>query len=223
MISVVIVDDHQLVRQGIRSVLERVDDMVVVGEAGSGEEAMQLVDEIEPDVVVVDISMPGMSGLDVSAQITASSSRTAVVVLSMHQDGSIINKALKNGALGYVLKESAADELLLAIRAASRGATYLGSTAGASMRSAQESDRTSPAPAAQLTKRELEVLQLIGKSLTNRAISRRLDISIKTVERHRTSIMAKLDAHTVVELIRLGLKYGLISFSDEDEAPETTW
>jgi len=210
VIRVLIADDHHLVRQGIRLLLDRADGIEVVGEARHAEEAIELAIAAEPDVIVMDVTMPGMSGIDATAQLSSLLPNVAVVMLSMHEDEPVVRRALRNGAKGYVLKGSLADELLLAITAASRGATYLSPQAAVGLSTLSSATPPASDPAGTLTAREREVVTLIGDGLTNRAIASRLGISEKTVERHRTSLMAKLDVHTVVELVRAGIRAGLI-------------
>jgi DNA-binding NarL/FixJ family response regulator len=211
MIRVVIADDHELVRQGIRALLERADDIVVVGEAGSGEVAIELVGEAEPDVLVLDVSMPGLNGVQVAERLAGQRSAPAIVMLTMHTDAALVRRAVDAGVRAYVLKGSIVDDLLLAIRVAAKGGTYLAPEAtlegpGASSEDAAESES--------LTAREREVLELIGEGLTNRAIGSKLGVSVKTVERHRTSLMAKLDAHSIVELIRIAFQRGYLRIDD---------
>lgn len=207
MIRVVIAEDHHLVRDGIRALLERADDIDVVGEATNGVEAVELVAKMQPDVIVMDVTMPEQNGIDATRTIRATSSSTEVVILSMHTEAALVRRAVQAGAKAYVLKGSVTEELLLAVRSAHRGATYLSPVASESIL-----DESPPASAshALLTPRELDVLRLIGDGLTNRAIGKQLSISIKTVERHRTKLMAKLDAHSIVELMREAIRRGLI-------------
>lgn len=213
MIRAVIADDHSLVREGVRAVLQRAGDIEVVGEATDGAAAVELVEGLAPDVLVTDISMPGMNGIQAAERLRAGGSATAVVILSMHDDESLARRALQSGARGYVLKDAVTEELLLAIRAACHGATFLSPKVSSRLLMEGEAggaDRGAAAPDAGLTPRELEVLRLIGAGHTNRAIAHQLGISVKTVERHRTALMAKLDAHSVVELIRVAIQRGLI-------------
>ncbi|HKX75540.1 MAG TPA: response regulator transcription factor [Acidimicrobiia bacterium] len=212
MIRVLIADDHHLVRQGIRALLEAAADLEVVGEAGNGTEALALTESLHPDVLVVDITMPGLGGIEALERVVALREPARVVVLSMHDDETLIRRAMAGGAHGYVLKGSVADELILAIRAAFRGGTYLSERAGETIRS--DTGNGDHDPVKSLTNREREVLGLIGEGLTNRAISRQLGVSVKTVERHRTSLMGKLDAHSVVELVRIGIRAGVIKLGD---------
>lgn len=206
MIRVAIVDDHELVRQGIKALLEREHDMEIVGEAGEGVSALTMVRRELPDVVVMDIVLPGASGLEVAAELRAEGDGPAVVVLTMHSDESLIRRALDEGVRGFVLKESIVDELILAIRAANRGGTYIGpnATTSADPISAQSGYEA-------LTDRERQILYFISEGLTNQNMASRLSISVKTVERHRQSIMRKMDAHNVVELLRAAIRLGYIS------------
>jgi len=164
-------------------------------------------------VVILDITMPELSGIEVAARVRSAWPDVEVVMLSMHADPSVIREAIDVGARGYVLKGSVADELLLAVRSAHRGAMYLTTVASESLL-ARTDEVADPTERSSLTDREWEVLGLIGDGLTNRAIGSRLGISVKTVERHRTNLMAKLDAHSVVELVRIGIKMGAISLDD---------
>lgn len=209
MIRVAIADDHELVRQGIRALLERADDIEVVGEAGDGAAAVELTLAADPDVLVMDVTMPVLNGIQAAETLAERAARTAVVLLTMHADEALVRSAVETGVKAYVLKGSIVDDLMLAIRVAAAGGTYLAPNADLS-----GSDEPATAPAVALTPREREVLQLIGDGLTNRAIGSKLSISIKTVERHRTSIMAKLDAHSVVELMRAAFKHGYLTIED---------
>lgn len=212
MIRVVIADDHRLVREGIHALLDKSGDIQVVGEADDGAAALAMVRALDPDVLVTDISMPGISGLEAAAHVSELGLKTAVVVLTMHAEEALARRALAAGARGYVLKDSVTDELLLAIRAAWRGGTYLSPVVSAALLNAPvpaEPDGGGAEPAA-LTTREREVLRLIGLGHTNRAIASALSISIKTVERHRTQLMAKLDVHNLVDLVRVAIRRGLI-------------
>ena len=212
MIRVLVADDHHLVRQGIRALLEAASDLEVVGEADNGLEAVALSRSLTPDVVVLDISMPGLGGMEALERLSALPEPCRVVVLSMHEDETLIRRAMLSGATGYVLKGSVADELILAVRAAARGGTYLSQRAGDTMRTGSSGSNHDPIGG--LTSREREVLSLIGEGLTNRAIASQLGVSVKTVERHRTSMMGKLDAHSIVDLVRIGIKAGVIQLED---------
>lgn len=214
MICVVIADDHNLVREGIRALLEKTEDIQVIGEAVNGQEAFDLVCALEPDVLVMDIAMPGLNGIQVLEKIRSAtpSSGTQVVILSMYTDEIFVRQALQNGAKGYLAKGSFKEELLLTIRAAYRGATYLSplisETALADVLSSQE--HTTTDPTGQLTSREHEILQLVSKAYTNAEIASQMNISVKTVERHRNSLMTKLNARNIVDLIRVAVRHRLI-------------
>lgn len=207
MIDVVIAEDHHLVRDGIRALLERADDIAVVGEATNGVEAVDLVASITPDVIIMDITMPERNGIEAARLITDSGSSTAIVILSMHGEPALVRRAIEAGAKAYVLKGSVTEELLLAVRSVDMGAVYLSPMVSDSI---HERSGDEPSESEALTPREQEVLNLIGEGLTNRAIGSTLSISIKTVERHRTKIMAKLGAHSIAELMREAFKRGLL-------------
>jgi DNA-binding NarL/FixJ family response regulator len=217
MIRVVVADDHTLVREGIRALLEKSEDIAVVGLAEDGEAAVLLTQELQPDVLVADITMPRLNGIQAVEQLQSLNSPTACVILSMHGDAGLVRLALARGARGYVLKDSVTDDLLSAIRAAARGATYLSPAISPVLLTTPEPPAT-PSPDGAgtdlLSPRELEVLQHIAAGDTNRAIANSLGISVKTVERHRSQLMAKLNVHSVVDLIRVGLQQGLIDLDD---------
>jgi DNA-binding NarL/FixJ family response regulator len=169
MINVIIADDHNLVREGIRALLEKAEDITVVGDAENGEEALALVQQHRPDVLVMDIAMPGMNGIQVLEQLRERGLGTHVVILSMYADEVFVRQALQNGAKGYLLKGSFKEELLLTVRAASRGATYLSPSVSESVLTPPSS--SNPSPADQLTPREHELLQLIARGHTNAEIA----------------------------------------------------
>lgn len=211
MIRVVIAEDHQLVRQGIVALLDRAPDIDVVGEAEDGYQALELVEEMKPDVLVMDVSMPGRNGLDTLEHLNTLDTKVSVVILTMHAEAAVKRRALDAGARGYVVKGSIADDLIRAIQIASQGGTFIAPGAD----STPSKDRTREGEAVdQLSPREREVLGLIGEGLTNGAVGSALGISVKTVERHRTSIMKKLDARNVVELIRTAVRLGYIRMDE---------
>lgn len=217
MIRVVIADDHHLVRRGVRALLDKADDIEVVGEASTGQEAIELVRELEPHIVVMDISMPRMDGTQASEQILAMDLPVEVVILSMHSDSIVAQQLLREGVKGYLLKNSIADELPLAIRSASKGQVYLSPAISDSVLNTlmmPQQGEIPESPAELLTPREREVLQLIAEGHTNNAIAEILTISVKTVEKHRASLMSKLDVHDLPTLMRRSIKHGLI-FLDE--------
>jgi DNA-binding NarL/FixJ family response regulator len=209
MIRVVIADDHHLIRQGLRKLLAREHDIQIVGEATDGQDAIDMVSRLRPDVVVMDVKMPGINGIEATRRICQSNAETRLVVLSMFSDPALIRNALENGASGYVLKQSASEELVNAIRSVSSGVAYESETVKHPDFASDRFSRDAP-PA--LTSREHEILQLIATSQTNRQIAGTLSISVKTVDNHRVNLMAKLNAHNLPELIRNAIKQGLVNF-----------
>ena len=217
MIRVILAEDHHLVRQGIRALLERADDMEVIGEAADGQEAVELVQRLVPDVLVMDIAMPRLDGTQATERVKALGVATQVVILSMHSDATLVRQVLRSGARGYLLKRSVTEELLLAIRAARRGEIYLSPAISASLLSelsGRRADSEERRPFDLLTPREREVLQLIAEGHTNTAIAQMMTISVKTVEKHRASLMSKLEVHDVASLVRVAIQQGLV-FLDE--------
>ncbi len=213
MIRVVIADDHHLVRQGIRALLDLKTDILVVGEAHNGLEALQKVLKYVPDVLVLDINMPELSGIEVTRIIHDWKLPTQVLILSMYSDESIIKQAFKNGACGYILKRSVTEELLDGIHAASKREYYV-SPSLASLIDAQllnnHGIQEILTPYDSLSSREREVLALIAGGYTNYAMAQKLNISVKTIEKHRSNLMRKLDIHDVAGLVREALKHGLV-------------
>jgi DNA-binding NarL/FixJ family response regulator len=216
MIRVVIADDHQLVREGIRALLERSGEIAVVGEANDGREAVDMVLRLAPDVLVMDIAMPEMNGMHALEALRKAGTATRIVILSMYSDEVLVREALRHGVNGFLPKGAVSDELLFAIGAAHRGAVYLSPAIPATVLSdLAATDRPAPPGAAkQLTARERQLLALIGKGQTNNQIAAALGISVKTVERHRTHLMQKLDAHNLAELIRNAIRNGLMALDD---------
>ena len=217
MIRVIVADDHHLVRQGIRMLLEKADDIEVVGEAEDGQEAVEMAERLTPDVLVMDISMPRLNGTQATERIHSRGLATQVVILSMHADKTIVRQALRYGAKGYVLKRAVAEELLLAVRAANLGDTYLSPPIAGSILSeflAVSHGSDEPDVMERLTPRERQVLQLLAEGGTNRAIAQELVISVKTVEKHRTKLMGKLHVHDLTGLVRIAVKQGLASIEE---------
>ena len=214
MVRVIVADDHHLVRQGIRMLLEKAEDIVVVGEAENGQEAVELAESLAPDIAVMDISMPRMNGIQATEQIHTRFPNTQVVMLSMHADDAMVRQALRRGARGYVLKRAIGEELLLAVRAAMKGETYLsppiaGSIVGEVL--SRQDGAEEPSELERLTRRESEVLQLLAEGETNSSIAQDLIVSVKTVEKHRASLMSKLDIHDLAGLVRFAVKHGMVS------------
>ena len=212
-VRVMIVDDHDIVRAGIRVLLDDQPDMAVVGEASDGREAVEMAGSMKPDVVLMDISMPGMTGIEVTRAIKAAHSEIEIVGLTMHAEDRYFFQLLQAGASGYVVKGAAPRELLDAVRAASRGEAYIHPSLqrkliGDYVSRSEGNDKGSML--ADLTERELEVLRLIVDGLTSREIAESLVISPNTVERHRQNIMSKLGLHNRAELVRYAISKGLV-------------
>jgi two-component system, NarL family, response regulator NreC len=212
-ITIVLADDHQVVRQGLRAILEGEHNLRVVGEAGNGLKAARLVERLRPDVLVLDLMIPGLSGLEVTRQLAKRSPKTRVVILSMHSDKSYVLEALRNGAAGYVLKDSSADELIKAVQEAAANRRYLSPPLSDSAVDAyaQQGSATGTDSYDSLSSREREVFQLAAEGHTNKEIGKMLFISPRTVEIHRANMMAKLGLRNQTDLIRYALKRGIIS------------
>jgi len=209
-IRVLVADDHTIVRSGIRHVLESEQDFEVVGEAGSGSEAIALATSLQPDVVVLDISMPDLSGLEVAARLRGSGS-TRVLILSMHDNAEYVLESVRAGAHGYLLKDTAATELRSAIRTICRGESYFSPPVASRLTAAVRGEHETRGSALdQLTGREREVLVGIARGWTNKEIAADLGISHRTVETHRESLMRKLQIRTVAELTRFAIGTGIV-------------
>ena len=214
MIRVIVADDHHLVRQGIRMLLESAEDIEVVGEAEDGMAACALAESLTPDIIVMDISMPRLNGAQATELIRSRLPDTQVVVLSMHADESVVKQALRSGARAYVLKRAVSEELLLAIRAANRGETYLSPPIAGSILTDFLTRQDGPdeaSPPQRLTPRERQVLQLLAEGNTNAKIASTLVVTVKTVEKHRASVMNKLDIHDLAGLVRFAVRHSIVS------------
>lgn len=216
MIRVVIAEDHHLVRQGIRAILEQSGEVQVVGEASTGYEAIQLVEESGPDVVIMDLSMPRLSGSQAAERILKMEQAPDVIILSVHSDTTMVQQLIRRGVKGYLLKNAVKEELLLAIRAANEGKLYLSPTISDSVTAMLMSppDEGVSTMADLLTPREREVLQLVAEGHTNNAIAEILTISVKTVEKHRANVMAKLEVNDLASLVRVAIRQGLLFLDD---------
>lgn len=210
-IRVVLVEDHGLVRAGIRALLRSFEGIDVVAEASNGREALQLVKNHQPDVVLMDVSMPGLNGLQATARITKESPTVRVLMLSMHANEEYVRQALEAGAAGYLLKGADVSELVLAIRSIARGEAYL--TPAVSKQIVQQylhGEKGTAGLLDKLTARQREILQLIAESRTTKEIARELNLSVKTVESHRSQIMERLNIHNVSGLVRYAIRAGLV-------------
>ena len=217
MIRIVFADDHHLVRQSIISLLEDAEDIEFVGEAADGRESLKLIQQKRPDVAILDIAMPLLNGIETTRRIQTMDVNTRVVILSMYSDESTVRRVLKSGASGYLLKDSAVEELLIAIRAANKGEIYLSPSIARTMLSEylrNQSETENPSLLDQLSYREREILQLIVEGHTNRAAARILNVSSKTVEKHRASLMKKLEARKLPDLIIIAIKKRLVFLTE---------
>jgi len=217
MITIVLADDHQIVRKGLRALLEIEPDFRLIGEAGDGLETLGLVERLKPDVLIADLSMPGLNGLEVIRQVRQQWPQTRVIVLSMYADDAYVAEALRNGALGYVLKGCSAANLVKAVREVAAGRRYLSpplSERGIEVY-LQMAEAAALDPYETLTTREREVLHLAVEGYSSAEIAARLSISPRTVEAHRANMMRKLGLHTQTDLIRYALKRKIILLDNE--------
>ena len=213
-IEIIIMDDHEVVRDGIRTVLGQADDIVIVAEAENGEEAIRLVEEYKPHILLADITMPGMSGIDTAEIISRDFPKTKVIIFSMHEDEEYISKAIENKASGYLSKNAEKEEMVQAIHTVAQGGQYFSSDVSQTMLSSYVSnainDKDSTAQKTHLTNREAEILKMVSAGLRSKEIADKLFISTRTVETHRNNIMQKLDVKNTAELIRFSLENKLI-------------
>lgn len=213
MIRVLLAEDHAMVRAGLRALLERSDTIKIIGEASNGHEAVEMVTRLEPDLLIMDIMMPRLNGIQSAEQIRALKVPVNILILSMYSDEGLIRQALKNGVKGYVLKSSVSNELLEAIQTISNGGIYLSSEISnllaENIQSPYLAGKTNPLEV--LSPREKEILQLITEEHTSAEIAKLLFISEKTVEKHRTNIMEKLNIHNLAGLVKFAIKHGLVS------------
>ena len=207
-IHILLVDDHAVVRQGFKMILAAQPDMEIVGEAGNGREALDLAGQLQPDVIVMDVAMPELNGIEATRRVADVSPRSRVLALSMHKDSVYVREILRAGARGYLLKDSISSDLLAAVRAIARGEGYL--SPGVSDAVLNDYRRHVTDPIDLLTSREREVLQMIAEGKTNKDIATVLNLSVYTVDAHRGRIMEKLNVHSVTDLVRFAVRCGLV-------------
>jgi NarL family two-component system response regulator LiaR len=209
---ILLADDHTLFRAGIRSILERIQDVTVVAEAGDGREALDLVEEHRPDIALLDITMPGLNGLEVAGRVKSASPGTKVIILSMHANEGYVAQALRAGVCGYILKDAASKDLELSLRAVLRGETWLSpSISKQVVELFLRGDKPGDDPLASLTARQREILQLLAEGKSTKEIAYELEVSVKTVEAHRAQLMERLDIHDIPGLVRFAIRTGLVS------------
>ncbi len=207
-IRILLADDHAVVRQGFRMILDAQPDMEIIGEAGNGREAIEKAETLNADVVVMDVAMPELNGIEATRRLAASSPRTRVLALSMHKDSVYVREILRAGARGYLLKDAIDRDLLDAVRAVARGEGYISPAVSEAVLTDYRRHVTNPIDL--LTSREREVLQLIAEGKTNKEIANGLNLSVYTIDAHRGRIMEKLNLHSTGELVRFAVRNGLI-------------
>jgi two-component system, NarL family, response regulator NreC len=207
-IRVLLADDHTIVRRGLKALLESQPDIEVVGEAKSGREAISETERLEPDIVVMDVSMPELGGIESTRQICEQTQRTKILALSMHKDSVYVREILRAGARGYLLKDSGDEDLLRAIRSVFRGEAFLSPAISDAVLSDYRKHVANPIDL--LTGREREILSMIAEGKTNKEIANTLKLSVYTVESHRGSVMEKLNLHNTGDIVRFAIRNGLI-------------
>jgi len=223
-IKVILVDDHSLVRAGIRSLIQNISGVEVIAEANNGRDAIRLIDELIPDLVLLDIAMPELNGLEVISRISKDNTVTKIIILSMHTNEEYVVQALKAGAAGYLLKDSAPNELEIAVNAVMRGETYLSPAISKHVvdnylrRISDVSAEKEKGPDIfkQLTSRQREILQLIAEGNSTKEIANKLNVSIKTIETHRMQLMDRIGIHDVAGLVRYAIRMGIITVKMPD-------
>lgn len=213
--SIIIIDDHPLFREGLKTIISRDDRFKVVGEAGSGHEGLEMTKRLKPDLIIVDISLPDQSGIQLTRELRQLLSETKILIVSMHSKIDYIAEAFQAGATGYVVKESASERLLQGLKSVAKGDYYLDSSVSHAvvenlMKSPLKAAKITDADYATLTPREQEVMRFLAEGLSSKAVAEKLFISPKTVENHRANIMNKLGLHSTIELVRYAAKLGLI-------------
>ncbi len=213
MINILIVDDHQILRQGLRGLLEHEADCRVIGEAADGRTALHLIDQLAPDLVIMDVTMPDLNGIEATRQIKSRWPAVRVLALSMHADRQVIQNMLKAGASGYLLKDAAYEELVQAIHAVARGQIYVSDAITHMIVKdyVQQLHTTDTRRSALLSPREREVWQLLTEGLTSLEIAHRLFLSVRTVETHRKHLMEKLAVTCLADLVKLAIKEGVVT------------
>lgn len=214
-IQVLLVDDHTVVRNGLRSILENTEDIEVIGEAATGEEALDKIPLLRPQIMLVDISMPGISGIELVRKVVKQWVGIRPIMLSMHNDDAYILKSVEAGAYGYLLKDATRDEILAALRTVKNGDKYFNASVAAVIANGylsqiQKGEKVAESRKSLLSKKEKEVLQYLVEGKSSRQIADQLDLSVRTVDNHRANMMRRLQVHNAAELVKLALEEKLI-------------
>lgn len=208
----IIADDHQMMRDGLKALIAEAEDFVIVGEAGNGKDTVALAAKLSPHLVIMDVNMPDLNGIEATRRIVEASPQTRVLALSAHPDEHLVTEMLRAGASGYLLKHTAYEELIRAIRAVTEGKKYLSpDIADAVVNTHLSAETVSNSAFAVLTERERQVLQLLAEGLSTREMADHLNVSVKTIETHRRNIMEKLQIHSVAELTKYAIREGITS------------
>jgi len=206
--KILLADDHTIVRQGLKLIISSHADLQVIGEAANGREVLELAEKLKPDLILMDVAMPELNGIEATRRLHQISPRTKVLVLSMHKEAVYVREILKAGARGYILKDAIDTELISAIQSVARGDGYISPAVSGTLLSDYRQNITNPLDL--LSSREREVLQLIAEGKTNKEVATRLNLSVYTVDSHRGKIMEKLNLHSTGELVRFAMKQGLV-------------
>ncbi|WP_428655701.1 response regulator [Runella sp.] len=214
-IQVLLVDDHTIVRNGLRSILENTDEVEVIGEASNGEEALEKIPFLKPQIILVDISMPGISGIELIKRVTKQWTNVRPIILSMHNDDAYILKSVEAGAYGYLLKDSTREEILTALHAVKNGEKYFNASVASVivngyLSQVQKVEKATESRKTLLSKKEREVLRLLVEGMSSRQIADQLDLSVRTVDNHRANMMRRLQVHNAAELVKLALEEKLL-------------
>ena len=215
VIRVALCDDHAVVRGGLRRILEDQPDLEVVGEAGTAEQAIALAAQVEPDVFVMDLGLPDVSGIEAARRITSANAGIKVLVLTVHDDVAYLRKAFEAGATGYLVKDAADIELVLAVRQVASGAEYVHPRLGAALLNPADTGKRLAGPGGELSERELDVLRLVASGYTNAEIAAELFVSVRTVETHRAHVHQKLGVKARADLVRYAREHGLLDGHDD--------
>lgn len=205
--KILLADDHTIVRQGLKLILSAHSDLEVVGEAANGKEAVELTSKLKPDLVVMDVAMPELNGIEATRRMVEANSRIKILVLSMHKEAVYVREILRAGARGYILKDAIDSELVSAVRSVAKGDGYISPAVSGALLNDYRKDVTDPLDL--LSNREREVLGLISEGKTNKEIANKLNLSVYTIDSHRGKIMEKLNLHNTGELVRFAIKHGL--------------